>query len=101
MVDLKNGGTVDFGDGTVVEIPPNQHREHLSVFGRTVYEFLFYPKPLDGEDPSDRIHVIITDLEGNRRGWLMNVEDAIVFIRGLSVCMQKAIEAGDVPFTPA
>lgn len=100
MVDLKNGGVVDFGDGTVVEIPPNPHREHLAVFGETVYEFLFYPEPLPGEDQSDRIHVLITDRHGKRCGWLMNVEDAIVFIRGLSVCMQKAVEAG-VPFTPA
>lgn len=95
MADLKLGGTING-----IEIPPHSQREHLAVYGKAVYEFLFYESAQPGEDPSDRIHVIITTCDGQKQGWLMNVEDALVFIRGLSVCVQKAVESG-VPLRPA
>jgi hypothetical protein len=96
VIDLKLGGATDWG----VCVEPHSQREHLAVLGSAVYEFFFYEEEQPDEDPSDRIHVIITTADGHKTGWLMNVQDAMIFIRGLSVCVQKAIEAG-VPLTPS
>jgi hypothetical protein len=96
MMDLKLGGITDWG----TQVEPHSQREYLAVLGSTVYEFFFYEQEQPDEDPSDRIHVIITTAAGHKTGWLMNVEDAMIFLRGLSVCVQKAIQAG-VPLKPA
>lgn len=99
MIDLKLGGVVDHGDGRVVKIIPHSQREHLAILGSTVYEFFFYVEPQPDENPSDRINVIIRESNGKSVNWLMNVEDAIIFIRGLSICIQKAMDVG-VPLKP-
>jgi len=57
-------------------------------------EFLLYYEPLVGEDPTDRLQMIVTDCDGNKRGWLMNIEDAMVVIRGLSRLVDNAIRLG-------
>lgn len=99
MIDCKLGGTVDHGDGRIVKIQPHSQREYLAVYGKTVYEFFLYENPQPNEEESDRINVIIKDYDGKFTNWLMNVEDAVVFIRGLSLCIQKAIEIG-IPLKP-
>jgi hypothetical protein len=96
MIDLKSGGTTERG----VCVEPHSQREHIAVLGNSVYEFLFYEEQQPGQDPSDRIQIIITTADGSKQGWLMNVEDSMIFIRGLSVCVQKAIRAG-VPLAPS
>lgn len=98
-IDLKRGGTINFGNDRRVSVEPHSQREHLQIHGRAVYEFLFYNDPQPSKDLSDRIHMLITTSENERLGWLMNVQDAIIIIRGLAMCVQKAIEAG-VPLAP-
>jgi len=100
LENIKDGGYIIHDDGSRVDIRPHSEREHLAVLGKTVYEFLFYNSPLDGEDESDRIHILITHHDGEKSGLLLNFEDVIIFMRGLSVCMQKALE-NNVPFTPS
>ena len=99
MIDLKTGGRVELSPGRVVVIPPHSQREFLTVLGRTLYEFLVYDEVQPGEDPSDRIHLLITDWKGERRGWLMNVEDALILIQGLSTCCRVVMERG-LPLGP-
>jgi hypothetical protein len=99
MIDLKLGGTIDHGDGRLVEIQPHSQREYLGVLGTTIYEFFFYEEQ-QSDEPSDRIQILITDRDGCKQGWLMNVEDAIILIRGLSQCCLKAISAS-VPVAPS
>jgi len=94
-MDLKLGGKVG-----KVEVPPHSEREYLELWGNgAILEMLFYSE-LQNDEPSDRIHLMITDSDGARHGWLMNVEDAIGIIRGLSVATQKAIGA-NIPTKPA
>lgn len=62
-------------------------------------EVRFHEKPVKGEDPSDRIHLILTDCDGVRHGWHMNIEDSIGIIHGLAKAVQVAIEY-QVPVTP-
>jgi len=57
-------------------------------------EFLLYHDPLEGEHPSDRLQMIVTDCDGDKRGWLMNIEDAMVIIRGLSRLVDNALRVG-------
>jgi len=59
--------------------------------GATI-EVLYHVNPIVNEDLSDRIHLIITQSNGEPRGWLMNQQDAIGIIRGLSVAIAKCIE---------
>lgn len=54
-------------------------------------EILYYPDPQPGEDWSDRIHLLITPAGEAPRGWLMNVEDAMTIIHGLSGAVDRAI----------
>ncbi len=92
-IDVKHGGVTDWG----VEIEPHSEREYLAILGKTVYEFLFYTEKLENHDSSDRIHVMVTSADGSKQGWLMNIEDALIFMRGLSICMYKAVQAGIPP----
>ncbi len=55
-------------------------------------ESLYYPDPLAGEDPSDRIQLLVTSAKGEPRGWLMNAQDAIAMIRTLSAALARALE---------
>ena len=54
-------------------------------------EFVLYAEPIPDEHPSDQAHLMITDAQGNRGGWLMNIEDMATLIRGLSRLMDNAI----------
>lgn len=60
-------------------------------------EFILYSEPLPGEDKSDQLHMIVTDCDGRQRGWLMNPEDAMTIIRGLSRLVDNAM-ALDKPY---
>lgn len=60
----------------------------------TRIEFLLHEGPLPGEDPSDRLQVLVTDCDGLSRGWLMNIEDAVLIIRGLSRLVDNALRLG-------
>ena len=58
------------------------------------FEFILYDGPQPDEHPSDVMHMLITDADGNRRGWVMNVEDAMIIIRGLSRLVDNALMVG-------
>lgn len=62
-------------------------------------EFILYDGPQDGEDPSDQLWMKVTDQDGKVQGWLMNAEDAITIIRGLSRLVDNAI-ATNKPISP-
>ena len=95
MVDLIHGGTIEYPDGRTITLPPHSQRVFGSIWHNGAFiEVLFYEQPQPSQDASDRIHLLITPAKGKRRGWLMNVEDAIAIIRGLSVAITHAIEQG-------
>lgn len=62
-------------------------------------EVVFHPDALPGEDPSDRIQMFATPARKETRGWLMNVEDAVAVIHGLTLGIQECVFA-DVPSRP-
>jgi len=97
--DIRDAIVVDYGNGQKVEIQPHSQRVFLEVWANGAMEVLFYTEPQPDTDPSDRIHWMITGFDGERRGFLMNVEDTIATIRGLSIGIQCAIEMG-VPTKP-
>lgn len=97
---MENGGLmVHEENGVEVWIEPAPERQCLAVLGKTVYDFWYHPEPLPGEDPSDRIRMIITSADGGVTEALGNVEDALLIIRGLSICATEAVVAG-VPTRP-
>lgn len=55
-------------------------------------EVLVYHQPLEGEHPSDRIHLVIQPADEAPRGWIMNVVDATEIIYGLSKAMSVCLE---------
>lgn len=59
--------------------------------GATI-EVLYYHDPIDGEDVSDRIQLLITPEGQESRGWILNVSDATDIIWGLSKAMSMSIE---------
>ena len=61
--------------------------------GATI-EFVLYVDPLDGEDKTDRLQMLVTECDGKKRGWLMNIEDAMVIMRGLSRLVDNALRVG-------
>lgn len=94
MPDTRMGGTVKFPDGHCIEIPAHSQRVHGEIWHNGAFiEVLFYQEQQPGKHPSDRIHLMVTDGEGNRSGWLMNTEDAVSIIRGLTTAVQAAIES--------
>ena len=97
MIDVKLGGSIDFGEGRAIEIQPHSQRVFGEAWGNGAFvEVLFYDEDQPGADPSDRIHLMITPAGGARRGWLMNVEDARAIIAGLTIGIRRAVEA-DIP----
>lgn len=98
--DIREGIIVDFGDGLTLEIPPHSQRIYLELWGNGFIDVLFYDEPQPDADPSDRIHLLVHGFGGERRGFIMNVQDAICMVHGLSTGIQRAIEAG-VPMRPA
>ena len=96
-IDIRKGGTVNFGEGKVVVVEPHSERVWLEVWGNgTLIEVLCYSQPQIGNVESDRIHLLITPAGGERLGWLMNIEDALAIIGGLSRAASKAIDL-DIP----
>lgn len=97
--DIREGIIVDYGNGKQIEIPPHSQRVYLEVWGNGFIDVLFYDEPELGEDESDRIHLMVHGFGGDTRGFLMNTQDAMAMIHGLSTAVQRAIEAG-VPTKP-
>ena len=101
MNDIRLGGTITFPDGRTLDIIPHSQRVALAVWSNGAFvEVLFYEERQAGEDDSDRIHLLITSEGKKPRGWLMNVQDATAIIRGLSIAIDRAIDAG-VPMKPS
>lgn len=74
-----------------LEVPAHSQRVYGELWQNGAFiEVLVYEQPQPGEDVSDRIHLMITDCDGNRRGWLMNVEDATAIVKGLEIGMARA-----------
>jgi hypothetical protein len=97
-IDVRNEVTIDYGGSDIV-VPPHSQRVFLEVWRNGAMEVLFYNEAQPDCDSSDRIHWMVTGFDGERRGFLMNVEDAIASIRGLSLGIQYAL-AADVPVKP-
>jgi len=92
---IQNGGTIQFDDGTKIVIAPHSERVWIAVWHNgTTIETLCYSQPQEGNVESDRIHLVITPEGGERIGWLMNIEDAVNIITGLSRAIDKAIDYG-------
>lgn len=74
-----------------------QHSERMGAWvwanGARI-EVLLYSEPQPGEDPSDRIHLLVTDQGGERRGWLMNQEDALAVMTLLEMAACRAAARG-------
>ena len=96
-MNVREGGYVEFGDGSRIEVPAHSQRVHGDIWHNGCFiEVLFYEEEQPGEHPSDRIQLLVTDSEGIRDGWLMNVDDALSIVRGLVTAIQIAIES-DTP----
>ncbi len=71
-----------------------------AVWGnRAAIEVLYYDEPLAGEDPSDRLHLMLCPAGEQPRGWIMNAEDATDIIHGLAMGIAECIARG-VPMQP-
>jgi hypothetical protein len=94
-IDICGGGTIKYDDGREVVIETHSERVWVEVWSNgAIIETLCYSEPQEGSVNSDRIHLIITDGNGERTGWLMNIEDAIAIIGGLSRAVSRAIDLG-------
>lgn len=101
------GGTITFSDGSSRTIVPHSCRYHLEIHGMAVYEFFYYAEGYHVDnisdediDPSDCIQVLLTSFDQEEpNGWLMNVQDALILIKGLSEGCSRAIE-DNKPMTP-
>lgn len=81
-------------------VPPHSQRVYGELWQNGAFiEVLCYEQPQPGEDESDRIHLMITDCDGKRRGWLMNIEDAGAIMKGLGLGIKKARVYG-IPARP-
>lgn len=81
-------------------IPEHSQRVYGELWQNGAFiEILVYEQPQPGEDENDRVHLMITDCDGNRRGWLMNIEDAQAIIKGLGqgIDRARAYGIGDRP----
>lgn len=57
-------------------------------------EVFFHEQKLTGYDESDRVELVVTTEDGATPSLVMNVEDAIGIIRGLTVGIQCCIQRG-------
>lgn len=95
MEDVQQAITVKLDDGREITLEAHSQRVFGCIWANgAVAEVLFYDEPQPGHDVSDRIHLLITPAGGERRGWLMNIEEAVEVISGLTIGMRKAIETG-------
>ncbi len=95
-LEVIKGGRVLCKDGSVLKLKPHSDRVFLSYWeGNGAFmEVLAYKERWKGRVDSDRIHLIIRDSKGKRRGWLMNIEDAEYIIEGLVVAMRLTGKRG-------
>jgi len=98
-IDIREGVIIDYGDGREVKIPPHSERIYLEVWRNLACEVLFYTEVQPNADPSDRIHLMIHAGDCVRRGFLMNVQDALSIVHGLTTAIQRSI-AADIPLKP-
>lgn len=98
-IDIRDGLIIKHENGKTIEIPPHSERYYVEAWGNGYIDFLFYSEPQPGFDPSDRIHFMIKGFDFGPKGFLLNAEDAISLVRGLTVGIQMAIAAG-VPLKP-
>ena len=89
---LSTTGGGKLGD---IRIPAHSQRVHLAVWegNGTWIEVLFYQDRQPDHIHSDRIQLIIHPADGKKRGWIMNIEDAVEIIQGLSTAINKALAA--------
>lgn len=81
-------------------IPSHSERVYGELWSNGAFiEVLVYSQPQPGYDGSDRIHLMVTDCDGKRRGWLMNIEDATAIVTGLQKGIEKVKECG-IPERP-
>lgn len=73
-------------------------REHEWANGARIATVV-YLTPVADEDESDRIQLLVTDQDGQQRGWLMNVEDALAMISCLTDAIARVVEER-LPLTP-
>ena len=102
--NIREGGKVIFSNGQERIIEPHPCRVHLEIRGMALYDFYCYPEgPRDTDpdaDSSDVIQMILTAFNQDEpTGWLMNVQDALAIIHGLSTAAGLAIEDG-IPVAP-
>jgi len=94
-IDMQLGGTFRCDDGREVTVEPHSERIHLTHWSNgVIFEVLLYSERQEDCVDSDRIHLLITADNGERTGWLMNVEDASEIIEGLSRGINYAIQRG-------
>jgi hypothetical protein len=97
-MDLSEGGEFTFSDGRTIVIPSDENRIHGALWQNgALIEVFFYPEPVEGLDPSDRMRLAITDANGAYQAWNCNSEDALEVIEGLSKGLKRCGELG-VPY---
>jgi hypothetical protein len=95
MVNIREGGTIQLNSGKEVVIEPHSDRIHLSLWqNAAMIEVFLYSERQPENVESDRIHLVITDSDGERLGWLMNITDAVCIIAGLSKAIEEALNRG-------
>lgn len=98
MANVTNAYTITDNDGVARKIPGHSNRIYLAKWPNKAIEVLVYTEQQSGEDLSDRIHLLIHAGQA-QRGWLMNVEDAVSIIAGLSAAIEQVI-VRDIPVKP-
>lgn len=81
------------GSSEVIKAHPNRIR--LEVRGKAIYEYYYFPNGVEGEDPSDVIQFRTKPYNSDEwTGWLMNVEDVMQIIAGISLAANYALLDG-------
>lgn len=60
---------------------------------------VYYSESLAGENPADRIHLMIQPAGEAQRGWIMTISEAESIITGLEIAIERA-RADSVPEEP-
>lgn len=94
------GGTVEI-EGVELQIEADENRIHGALWQNgAMIEVMFYPEPVEGLDPSDRMKIRITDANHQVQSWNLNIEDALEIIEGLTRGIKMSMENG-VPYNSA
>jgi hypothetical protein len=91
-LDLHRGGKLKLHNGKTLKVKPHSERVFICVWkgNGAMIETLCYSERQPGLVDSDRIHLKVRDGEGDKQGWMMNIEDAESIIQGLANAIQKA-----------